>query len=69
MNKIYFLYKIYQSGRISIRDRPYSTLSAARQARSGVIKRLPVDSVVKSIGIGYQIGLSDLSDIDIKKII
>lgn len=69
MNGYYFLYKIYRSGRISIRDRPYSTLSAARQARASAIKKLPGDSIIESIGIGYQLGLSDLSDIDIKKII
>lgn len=55
MNGYYFLILTYTNGRISIRDRPYYTYSAAEQAR---LRRLKKPGV-KEISINYQYGMAD----------
>lgn len=57
MDGFYFLMLTYKSGRISIRDRPYSTLSAAESARKRRLKKPDI----KEISIHYQYGLADPS--------
>lgn len=55
MRGYYFLTLTYKSGRISIRDRPYYTLSAAEKARERRLKKPDV----KKIEINYQYGIAD----------
>lgn len=57
MSGYYFLILIYKSGRISIRDKTYSSLSAAEHARR---RRLSKPGI-KDIQIHYQYGIADLS--------
>lgn len=57
MNGFYFLMLTYSNGRISIRDHPYDTYSAAEQARRRRLKK----PNVKEISIHYQCGLADPS--------
>lgn len=68
MSGYYFIYTVYLSGRISIRDRPYSTFRSAQRAREYFSSKLAADPTVKAVRIGKQLGI-DFADIDLKKII
>ena len=57
MSGYYFLILTYKSGRISIRDRTYSTLLAAERARQRRLRK----PGIKDIQIHYQYGIADLS--------
>lgn len=65
INGFYFLMLTYSNGRVSIRDHPYSTYSAAEQARRLRLKK----PGVKAISIHYQCGMADLSALTIKNLI
>lgn len=65
MKGYYFIYTLYQNGRISIRDRPYPTLAAAKIARRQLYRHAKLQAI-RQIRIGYQYGIPDPKDIDIK---
>lgn len=64
MKGFYFLTIKYTDGRVSIRDRPYESYKLAVKAGRRIIK---AKTTVKSIGINYQYGITDLSGIDVKR--
>ena len=67
MKEIFFIYTLYQSGRIKIRDRPYKTLSSARSAQYRRQVKLAGNTAVKAVRISIT-NKSDLSDVDVKNL-
>ena len=63
----YFMYTEYKNGRVSIRDRPYKTLSSARSAQKRRQVKLAGNTAVKAVRISIT-NKSDLSDVDVKNL-
>ena len=64
MNGFYFLTIRYKDGRVSIRDRPFTSYKQAVKAGKRIMEK---KQTVKGIEINYQYGISDISGIDVKR--
>ena len=68
MKGIYFIFTRYKTGRVSIRDKPYPSLAAAKRALTHRQAKLAGNPAVMAVQISYQ-NVSAIADIDVKNII